>query len=599
VPLEQAIASDFQPFDGLLRLGYQPGVWVRLRVLPAGPEQDATARRRVVRVGPNYLERIELYEMHQGQWRRQVRGLQTPQASRDCQDDLHCFVTEALPAEASTLYLKIEHRGFLGAQIEVLSPDELPSAVARQVRSLTVSLVIALGLFIVGLVLLLIDRSLLLLSYCCYQLTIVFFMASNAGLFAVVFPTAGGYSLNLWNNFLFVLRGATSIVMAWAILRLHQPSRLYVNGITGLLLLCGVIDLLFLLDYVQLAFKGILLVFSILPFWLLYGTLTTRELPISLRRILFAATSIYMLILFQNLWLALSENALISQMSNIRQFGDGRLNGLGVGMVFFLITLLERASQQRVKAKEVDTLRQLAQEAQSRQTELAERSGLIDMLTHELKNPLGTIRFAIASLKPAVVNADSLKRIQSIDLSARRMDDLIERVASFSKLERATSLDSTSVVDATALIQELLSDVSRAEQWMVHVQTGATFRCDRQLLWMILENLISNADKYGLPGHQVRIEVTLEEGIKVHDAQKSAADSPGMACVEISNSVDASCVPDASSLFDRYYRHPNVQDKAGMGLGLSVVKTAVQKIQGNIAYRHESGRIFFTLRVPR
>jgi hypothetical protein len=67
---------------------------------------------------------------------------------------------------------------------------------------------------------------------------------------------------------------------------------------------------------------------------------------------------------------------------------------------------------------------------------------------------------------------------------------------------------------------------------------------------------------------------------------------------EISNGVDPANMPDAGSVFDRYYRHPNFQNQSGMGLGLSVVKSIAQKICGEVTYRHSTGRVFFVLTVP-
>jgi signal transduction histidine kinase len=598
--LEQAVASEFQPYAGRLRLGFQPGaVWIRLKIDQAGLEQDASSLRRVVRVGPNYLEQIGLYAPAEREGGPVIRGALTPQASRDCPDEMHCFVVEASADGPSTLYLRILHRGFLVPDIEVVTLEALPHAVARHTRGLTISLAMALGLLVIGSSLLMMDRSLLLLAYCGYQLTIVFFIASNAGLFSAAFPSLSGEMLSRFNSFLYVLRATMSCCLGWAFLRPHQPTRLYLQGAVGLIALCGISVVLIGLGHVQLALKGALLVFSLIPFWYLYGTWTAKVLSPLVRRILIGGCLLYILVLCQALWFAFSEQHLMPQTGFVGQVVDLRLNGFAVGALFFGITMLERSFQKRARDQELDALRHQALEEKAQQAELAERNGLIDMLTHELKNPLGTIQFAIASLRQSVVNPDSVQRLQSIGVSARRMDDLIERVASFSKVERSPSLEATSSVNAFALIQELLSDVSQPEQWVIYVQHGATFHCNQQLLWVILENLMSNAEKYSMPEHKIHVEVTLEDdgGISA-TAERPVVGPVCMVRFEISNHVDQACIPDASSLFDRYYRHPNVQGKSGMGLGLSVVKTAVGKIGGKIAYRHEDGQVFFTVMVP-
>jgi signal transduction histidine kinase len=207
------------------------------------------------------------------------------------------------------------------------------------------------------------------------------------------------------------------------------------------------------------------------------------------------------------------------------------------------------------------------------------------MLTHELKNPLGTMRFALASLKQqAYDHKDWLMRLQSIELSTKRMDELIERVVHFNKMEKVMATANPTAMDAGELIQDLLHEVSRPEQWQLEVEPETTFCCDRQLLTVILDNLMTNASKYSVREYPICIKVSR------HDAQLTR--------VEISNHVDPLSIPEESRLFDRYYRHPQTHNQPGMGLGLSVVKTTAQKIGAQVSYRQGDGQVFFTLFVP-
>jgi len=289
----------------------------------------------------------------------------------------------------------------------------------------------------------------------------------------------------------------------------------------------------------------------------------------------------------------------VPNLGFIRQVVDWRLNGFAIGVVFFWLTMLERSAQNKAKAQEMETLRDHAVLARTRQAQLDERSALIDMLTHELKNPLGTIRFALASLKRAVtVESDGLKRIERIDASIRRMDDLIEHVAYTNKMERAAATDQPERLMAAPLIQELLGDQAEPQRWDVQVQDGAAFHCDRQLLVVILENLMSNARKYAPKDQKIGIRVTMENMAPVAQASPGDAASTHCTCFEINNPVHPDMVPEEAHLFERYYRHPGAQSQPGMGLGLSVVKTVAQKMGAQVSYRHERDRVFFTLKVP-
>lgn len=596
--IEEASASTFKNFQSSLGLGFESGaIWIRLKVAAPEPQDPPSKPQLVVRIGPNNLERIDLYAAGPAGWRQQTQGALQPRRGPTSPDDMHSFVIEAAAQE---VYLRIEHQGFLIAQIEVLSADALPQAVAKRVRALTISMVMALGLLALGLAFFYIDRSVLLLAYCSFQLGIVLFLASNAGLMAHVFPDASPQWLNRVNGLVYVLRVAMTCWLIWAVLQPHKPGRAYVLGAKCMLGLCGVNALLVLAGQTQLALRLCLLVFSIIPFWQLYGIWAAGALPPQQRRILTVGCLVYIVMLVLGLSINFTDAPWLPTAGPIKQIMDWRLNGFAVGVVFFWITMLEHSAQKRVRAQEVESLRHQALQARSRQAELDDRSALIDMLTHELKNPLATVRFALASLKQQALGQKAwLSRIQNIDMSVRRMDDLIERVAHFSKIERITAPDSSTLLDVAALIQELLIDVSRPEQWEVHVEPGIRFCGDRQLLMVILENLMTNAGKYALPDQKIRIQVShAYEGRPEQDLESSRTNSTRLARLQISNHVDPASLPDELRLFERYYRHPHAQSQPGMGLGLSVVKTAAQKMGAKVTYRHEDGQVFFTLSVP-
>jgi signal transduction histidine kinase len=276
--------------------------------------------------------------------------------------------------------------------------------------------------------------------------------------------------------------------------------------------------------------------------------------------------------------------------------GDWRLNGLFVGVVFFLIIFGEDRSRRADKDKEIEALRRGAEQARANEEKLNERSALIDMLTHELKNPLGTIQFSLATLKRALTgDADSLQRVQRIDVSVKRMDDLIEHVADSNKIDRTGFIAQRERMPARELVQELLDEYPTLDRFDVHVQEDAAFLADRKMLTLILENLLSNACKYSVPEASITVAVTLLPGAGT--AGGAAADI-GSTCFEVSNEVAQGQEPDESRLFERYYRHPGVQDQPGMGIGLSLVQAAAEKIGATVGYRRQGPRVFFNVRIP-
>jgi signal transduction histidine kinase len=57
--------------------------------------------------------------------------------------------------------------------------------------------------------------------------------------------------------------------------------------------------------------------------------------------------------------------------------------------------------------------------------------------------------------------------------------------------------------------------------------------------------------------------------------------------------------PDESRLFERYYRHPGFQDSPGMGIGLSLVNSAAEKMGASVSFQTTEQDVVFEVRLPR
>jgi len=105
----------------------------------------------------------------------------------------------------------------------------------------------------------------------------------------------------------------------------------------------------------------------------------------------------------------------------------------------------------------------------------------------------------------------------------------------------------------------------------------------------VVENLLSNAYKYASEG---RVDVNLSQ-------VPSAPNMTGAAVVlTVSNRVAAENLPDPGQLFTRYYRHPNVMGISGMGIGLSLVKSAVKRMGGDVDVHIHDQIVTFCVRLP-
>jgi signal transduction histidine kinase len=266
-----------------------------------------------------------------------------------------------------------------------------------------------------------------------------------------------------------------------------------------------------------------------------------------------------------------------------------RLNGAAFGVVVFLILIIkyyEKTIQSLIRDKDL----QLAQETSRMNNEkLQERQTLIDVLTHEIKNPLSTLKFAAYSLKQSVTTEDEIaERTNRINGSLLRIDQLISHVANSNKIDLYQIESKFDQVHAKSLVTQIIEDqithpLNIEEKFHIDINPTVIFCSNLQMLSLIIENLISNALKYSSPHTQIVIKIDETETHHIFS---------------ISNHFPLQAKPDADKLFQRYYRHDVFQPMPGMGLGLTLVKDAAQKSGSEVDFQLENERITFTLSVP-
>ena len=240
-------------------------------------------------------------------------------------------------------------------------------------------------------------------------------------------------------------------------------------------------------------------------------------------------------------------------------------------------------------------------EAKSSAALLADRNTLIDLLTHDLKNPLGTITFASRALREQVKHDPSAaKRLTNIDLSVTRMNNLIEHVALSTRVDRYHAPSIHLPSPAHELIDELIENYPERERFDISIDDEINFKADRDMLSVVFGNLIDNAYKYGHSVGRIKIDVKRESHLVSQDQALNSASNRQQESLhfKISNPIGTYGVPDEDRLFERYYRPTGSMSLPGMGLGLSLVKAAAAKIGATVDYLHDEETVTFSVKVP-
>ena len=214
---------------------------------------------------------------------------------------------------------------------------------------------------------------------------------------------------------------------------------------------------------------------------------------------------------------------------------------------------------------------------------------LIVGMSHDLKSPMTSIRAYTEALLDGVAKDEAAEQryLQTIHSKEMDIEDMVNRLFAFAKMDISEYPVHIEPLPLQLVMQEL------AEEWeddgieiKAEIPAGLKVMADRELLNRITANLLSNSRKYG--------------GRETVHVLISAIAADAMA--EIAFSDDGRGVPaeQLPRLFDAFYRGDAARTAPGegSGLGLAVVKKAVEEMGGSVrAENVENGglSVIFTL----
>lgn len=207
--------------------------------------------------------------------------------------------------------------------------------------------------------------------------------------------------------------------------------------------------------------------------------------------------------------------------------------------------------------------------------------------SHDLRAPLSSLLGLIDVIKMHENGELTLDLLDKMGRQINKLEDFIKEIIDYSRVSR-TGLNIESI-DLKKMILEILDDLcfmDNAEK----IKTSLTFNqeqfiyTDKRNLDIILNNLLSNAIKYAdlTKDSYIHIEINIHKSV-----------------IEMSIKDNGIGIREEFQLqiFDMFFR---ATDKSiGSGLGLFIVKEAIQKINGSITVESTFGQgSIFNLKFP-
>jgi signal transduction histidine kinase len=219
-----------------------------------------------------------------------------------------------------------------------------------------------------------------------------------------------------------------------------------------------------------------------------------------------------------------------------------------------------------------------------------ELDSFVYSVSHDLRAPLSSMLGVVGLCEMGTLDPFMTKNVTLLKTSIKKLDGFIMDILDYSRNSRLE-------VDRQEIhFADLLTDISGNLKFMgaddqktvdirTTIRNGVAFYSDKTRIGIILNNLISNSIRYQNPqAADPYVEVNV-------DVSESAAD------IRVRDNGIGIDKENQAKVFNMFYR---VSSKSiGSGLGLYIVKEAVEKLHGAIELRSEPGKgCEFSIHLP-
>ncbi len=219
------------------------------------------------------------------------------------------------------------------------------------------------------------------------------------------------------------------------------------------------------------------------------------------------------------------------------------------------------------------------------------KSRFISMASHEFRTPLTAILSSAGLITeyPETDQQDKReKHVHRIQAAVTNLNGILGDFLSLSRIEEGKIGVSYSTFSFDQLKEDVCNElraIARPGQVLECYMDGKdTLHLDRKLLRQIMVNLLSNAIKYS-PDNS-KITLSAKHGDQLLD-------------IEVRDEGIGISTEDQKNLFERFFRGENATNIQGTGLGLNIVGSYVELLDGIITFESELDKgSVFRVRLP-
>lgn len=213
------------------------------------------------------------------------------------------------------------------------------------------------------------------------------------------------------------------------------------------------------------------------------------------------------------------------------------------------------------------------------------KSEFVSVASHQLRTPLSAIKWFLELLTSEVAGqlSDEQKQyLNQIIASNDRMIRLVNELLSASRLETGNLTVRKKMTNLNLIVKEAFDEIlpktlEKKQKFTLETDTPLPINSDTVILKQIIDNLITNANRYTPSMGTINVRTYAKDNQAVFEVKDNGYGIP-------ENQKE--------KLFSKFFRADNIITKQtdGTGLGLYVVKSAIETLGGKVWFESEENK---------